>query len=840
MNLRGTERKSSGHAEDAGQFLASRYAQLMRWALILCRNDRSRAEEIVQEFCLYISLTKQDFTHVSNLDGYLYTCLRHIYASSLARASRDALRLLNLEDYDSLPMAVTSRTHGDALQQQNDLRRACAYAVWRKESSKTASYFILHLFHGYERQEIADLARVTMATIYNKLKAARAEVGTYLQDAGKLKLVSNEGPPPPRPFWHLVTVTELFSELRQTILTAKLTACMQEHALRALYSDPTLAPIPCDLLAHIVSCERCLSILDDLGRRPTLKDREPLDVLGFSPREGEPRAASSADESFEEMMKVVRQKERRVHQHRPRSLSIALNGEVIATHDIRAGHNRLSARTEASERARFVEVFSEQDVRLALLSLEEWLPETNPTQQLHVELSDRRWLELHLRMDGQGLEFEVLYADPVLSQIAEDDETPVISQPLAGESRTASFREAARRRLRFLFPPVLAWALLLVMTAGSGLWFYSSRQTSPGAAMMLSRASQLQTAALRGQTEHEVVRIEELSPDGGTVSASTVDVWKDGDGSRYIRSLYDDHHRLLASEWQGKGQAAARQRSLRQSAGVVSQFWNQELSADAFAGINTGEPRMQATTAGFEITKVGSSQKYPQLVSATLVLNHRYEAVEQRLQVQTASGVRQVRFIRETYEIRPSRAVPDETFEAPGEMGGRRGRSLSGVRGLGENDNAKLAELEISGPYALHTLNADTGVPIQVARTPAGRLQVTGTVANDNLRRQITERLHGLANAYFLDLKLASSAQVPARNLARSGPVKRSRLTRPAMRQMRLCGAIWKTKTWPASRSIRRWRNSRSKHCCTRKKRYSTPLRSIGWAASLPGMSCVP
>src|ERR1700753_1421576 len=146
MELRSQDRKTSEH-RDGGQLLASRYAQLMRWALILARNDRAKAEEIVQEFCLYVTVAKPDFTNVTNLDGYLYTCLRHIYTSSMAKASRDALRLISLEDYDSFAVAVCAYTSGDAVQRQNDLRRACGYSVWRKQTSKTASYFILHFFH---------------------------------------------------------------------------------------------------------------------------------------------------------------------------------------------------------------------------------------------------------------------------------------------------------------------------------------------------------------------------------------------------------------------------------------------------------------------------------------------------------------------------------------------------------------------------------------------------------------------------------------------------------------------------------------------------------------------
>src|SRR5271168_4789505 len=145
-------------AAQVDQLLASRYNQLLQWGAVLTRGDTGKTEEIVQELCLYFTLTKPDLSGVANLDGYLYTALRHIYLSSLARSSREALHFVSVAEFDSFASALTGNSAGDPLQRQNDLRRICAYAVWRKESSKSASYFILHFFHGYGRREIAELA----------------------------------------------------------------------------------------------------------------------------------------------------------------------------------------------------------------------------------------------------------------------------------------------------------------------------------------------------------------------------------------------------------------------------------------------------------------------------------------------------------------------------------------------------------------------------------------------------------------------------------------------------------------------------------------------------------
>ena len=147
------------------QLLASRYSQLLQWGAVLTRGDAGKSEEIVQELCLYFTLTQPDLTSVVNLDGYLYTSLRHIYLSSLARSSREALRFVSMAEFDSFDSALRGSSSADPLQTQNDLRRICSYTVWRKESSKSASYFILHFFHGYARREIAQMACLPIAAI---------------------------------------------------------------------------------------------------------------------------------------------------------------------------------------------------------------------------------------------------------------------------------------------------------------------------------------------------------------------------------------------------------------------------------------------------------------------------------------------------------------------------------------------------------------------------------------------------------------------------------------------------------------------------------------------------
>ena len=752
---------------DAGELLASRYEQLLRWAIVLTRGNIGKAEEIVQEFCVYIAVASPDLGGVANLDGYLYTCLRNIYLSTLARASREALHLVSVEDYDSFAFVISANPAGDSLQRQNDLRRICSYAVWRKEASKSASYFILHFFHGYGRREIAELARLPIAAIYNKLKTARSEVRLYLEEPGKLRIVNRDTPPKPTLSWNLLSPQDLFRELRQTILDARKTDCLAEGALLAHYRSAMPQPISCALLAHIVSCERCLSLIDRDLRRPTLKDREPLDVFGFSPESGGD-ATAPVGMNFDAMRSSVQRKWARIREHRPRTLMIALNGQVIAYHDVRSEHNRLSARIERTAKAEFVEVFSEQNIRLALLEVSEPPPDGPPLRFEHIALSDARWLELSLTYDGLGLQSEVTYFDPALSAtvVEEDAEEPLpffaseTQEPAAAVGLLQGLRATLARAAEILRgmvqAPATAWVLVVAIAVSVGSYVtYRHAQSRTEAAQILNDSIRLQNMSLQGQTEHQVLRMEESSSDGALLQQGVVVLWRDGDGSRYIRRLYAAESHEIAVEWRNKAEktGSRRESTDKEAAEMlrspISLYWDQDLSAKAFAAIDDRAPELRLIDGGYELTRRGPTRAHPELISATLVLDRNLQPMRQIMRVRAGGEVRELRFIQADYERRPSGSIPDATFDPESDplSSARRGRPTSAgrARNLGGEVRTKQAELEIGVLYQLHTLGADTGVPIEVLRSSDGRVHVSGTVPTDALRDQIARQLSGLA-----------------------------------------------------------------------------------------------
>ncbi len=756
------------------ELLASRYGQLLQWAEMLARGDRGVAQEIVHDLCLQLTLSRPNFSGIANPDGYLYTCLRHLYLSRLARSSREAVRFVSIADCDSVQFALdVGQRVVDSLEMQNVLRRICGYSVWRKEQAKSFSYFILHFFHGYFQREIAELACLPTAAIYNKGRAARTELKAHLDDPAKLRFSNRESPPKVHLSWIPVSSPELFRELRRTILGARTGACLPEEELVARYRANHPAPLPCSLLAHIVSCERCLEILDRHLRRPTLKDRDSLDGLDLTAdaRGGNPRDA-------ETMLRSLIQRRRRIFEHRPASLSIAINGRIAASHEVRGEYSLLSARFEPPESAHFVEVFSEQDQRLALLATENRPPDGPHSLSQRTALSDDRWLELKVEFDGLGLNSEVTYFDSALAQALLDEETEAVEsgQVVRVESERASeralihparFFPALAGLARRLTPsPALGWAVVVLCgLAGGGYMVWRSTEQPPDARTILSQSIQAEATSLSGRAEHQYLSVEKVSADGRILVQGTVDLWKDGISGRYMRRLYDSHHRLLAAEWQtrngerGSWTAKTGQPHVNDRELSVDDWWMEDLSPRSFRAMVEPPVHMTATTDGYELSGPVHDAARSQLVSATLILNRGLMPVGAMFETRSGSAVQTVRLLQTALTMEPTSMVPDAVFDPESlersERVGPQSFALPIPNQFSPSPDVRLAALQIGVLYSLDTLGMDAGEPIKVERKDH-MVRVAGTVADDARRQRIIDALHSLPGSQSLDVQLTS------------------------------------------------------------------------------------
>ncbi len=758
------------------------YDRLLNWSSVLTRGDEATTQDIVHDLCLYFTLAKPDLSQVKNLDGYLYTCLKNIYTSSLARASREAMEFVDMMEFDSIHLALQASDPAGLLQSQNDLRRICNYAVWRKESSKSASYLLLLFFHGYTRSEVATIACLPIAAIYNKLKTARSEIKTYLEQPEKVRPATRDMAPPPTLRLSPVSSVEFFEELRGEILKARHSECLPEEELLQHYQAVLQKPIPCALLAHLVSCEHCLALLNRHFQWPGAGDRALTAATSAAEQNGTSEGGDPM--TYEEMMLRVREECARIQQHRPGMLSIAVDGEVAVSRDVQSARSTLSARIEPQKNARFVEVFGEQRIRLALLNVSNGLSDETDFRTQRIALSDDRWLELNLRFDGLSLQSEVTYFDPALGDAFLREDVGDEESTVAPESEVLlSWRARILRYLRSsLAPRRAAWATgLALVLCVCGYLTYRSINLSPGPQQVLSRSLAAEAVALKGRAQHQILQVELVGADERTLEQGTIDVWKDGPSGRSMRRIYNAHRQLLAAEWRdGNGNLhsyAVSQNHTQSGASQLATFddlWRTDLSAAGFRELAGGSMQVHRVGENYELTSLQPIGARGRIATATLVLDRYYRPISETLHMRGDSNLHEARFVQTGYETRPSASVPNsvfipDDFELPATDHRGDGTPDDGATPLPLPSDGRAVALQISVLYELSKLGADVGEPIVVTRTPDGHVHVAGTIANEADRQQILTSVQSLPDHELLDMHLASQHESGSSAPARPG-----------------------------------------------------------------------
>ncbi|MFZ2021757.1 MAG: hypothetical protein WAV06_08440 [Terracidiphilus sp.] len=788
----------SPRALDAERVLEEYYDKLQHWGVVLSRGDRTMAQEIVHDLCLHFIVARPDLSQVANLDGYLYTCLRHLYLSAIARSSREALQTVSIADFDSVQFALDARTSDGLLDRQNELRRICNYAVWRKDSSKSASYFLLLFFHGYTRRAVAEIAQLPLAAIYNKLKVARQELAAYLKASTKLRIAIRDLPPSPELRVSLIASTELFQELRGTIFAARSSECLNKEGLLERYCTTTPNPIPCSLLSHIVSCERCLALLDRHFQRPASEDGQPPESSWKAEAGDGSRAAAQGAGSYQAMMSAVRRHRDRIYEHRPQTLSIAMNGKIVAFHDVQSERSTLASRAEHPEMVQFVEVFTDQQIRLALLPIEELPPGGMQVRTQTVALSDGRQLELTVSLDGQGLHSEVTYLDPslaaeILEEAGQDAPFAIQSAPplaslpaLHGQKGFGSIGGRIARAFHTVRPRfALAWATLLVaVLGGAGYLVYCFWHAPLDARTILNNSVSIEAANEKGHAEHRLLKLDVLDAGGQTVWQGTVDDWDEQAKGRTMRRLYNAQHHLLAARWHGQN---GEDKSFEEPVGDAvsqtdreieeSEFWKLDVSARAFKAIASQHIEMRTVGSDYELAGSGLASAPFHLVSATLVLSRGLHIVGETLHIRGGYEFTEARFVETSDDHLPADSVPSSAFD-PSDLESRMKSNTFGPLAGDRSGNhfadtdPRLVQTQIDVLYRLSEVGADVGIPIEVTRTAAGHIRVAGTVISEDLKRQIVAVLDNVPDRQLLEVHLATegSLRVPSSEFRLASP----------------------------------------------------------------------
>src|SRR6266446_2615040 len=758
-------------------FLA-RYGKLRSWALQLTEHDSERAEDLVHDAYIQFTLAQPDLDAISNLNGYLYSLLRNLHLSQLRRSTRRQHRTISIVDYDSAEIGLRAADPRERIRLQDQLREVCKYACMRKETSKAGSVLILRFLHGYYPREIAQVMRCTREAVEERLRVARSEARQYLENPKSLRFLGHQVSEPRAVATGLSgephiseksqsagggfarTVDEFLNELRRMIFDSRKGECLAPNQFESLYRDSGASGINHVTLAHAVSCPACLDELNRLLDLPSLDERFPTDTLGTDTRgkggDGGGDDGSAKGGGSDRERQRCRKAAREVYEHQPSELCVSVNGYLIAAQKVGSELNEQSVSISIAEPIDFVEILSEQEMRLLFLSVED---RATNVRKARVALSNDRALEATLNFDSPWPSLQVIYSDPSLaperlSRAEEREfhhrdteshrvstEKPAFPQAAKNEEPHAihQFIERARQwlhSLRFVLRPETITAVLsLILIAALLLVRMHVPVVSASELLRRSTTAEEASAGELGTVTHRTVNIEERRLDGNNSPLRRrVEIWQSAARGLKLRRLYDEQNHLVGGEWAKqdgtnilyrrgvKPQPRTAPEMAVQAVIENGEIWRLEASAATFnmlvehpEAITVGE-RSSTYVLDYQNTNSASG-----LLSASLTLKKAdLHAIEQRLIVVRNGDRREYRSYETAFEKKAADNVAPDVFQPEPELlpEGTKGRiedkthsSTDATDHKSPVDAVASPELEIEVTYLLNRIKANLGEP---------------------------------------------------------------------------------------------------------------------------------
>ena len=773
-------------------FLA-RYGPLRAWALRLTGGDAARAEDLVHDVFVQFTFARPDLARVRNVDGYLYQMLRNLNISQARRAGRRREDAPAVFEYDSAEFVLRAADPRDLIRVQDDLRQVCHYACLRKETSKAGSVLILRFMHGYYPAEIASFTRSTREAVEERLRVARSEARQFLKDPESLRFIGREKArgATPAATGYAQTPEELLLDLRRRVFDSRRGECPDAARLAEIYGGAGGGGPDCVTLAHLVSCPVCIDEVNALRNLPPLSERYPTDALGNEPRRkgrgdgGDEGTGGSGDDggtgrATPEEASRCRRRARAVFEHRPRELCVSVNGRQLAAQKVGSVVNEQKLNVAAGEEVSFVEVFSEQDVRLLYLDPSLWPAGEDGDFTASVRLSDRRTLEARLSYVDSAPTLQVVYRDPLMA-----------GEPAAAPAEDEEQPEGARRRLGGLPPVAALWAWLsrfpgrlaapftrfrpvpvaaaLAFVVVAALLFTRFNVPTVSAAELLRRAAAAEDAAAGTDLVlHRTVYVEEAGADGrGRVTRRRVETWRGGASGITLRRLYDEQGRLAAGEWTKSDGTVAVYR--RGSAPVetaamspaellaAGEVWRIEPSARTFSALGGSEEGLKVEERlGAYVVGRGGAAEGEGLRSAALWLNKSdLRAFRMTLVVGRGGEAVEYRLIEGGFEKRRAAEVSPSVYQLEPELLGatqgprdeagatkpERGEATRPSPLTPQPSAVASAELEVEVAYLLNQIKANLGEQVSMGRTTGGALRVEALVESEGRKQAILRAL---------------------------------------------------------------------------------------------------
>ncbi len=722
--------------EKREQLFTERYASLLAWAMRLTNQQRESAEDLVQDAFVQFMLGRTRLEEIENIDGYLRRMLGYMH---IARTSRAAQQLdeaaLSVADYDTCWLGWTAIEPARCVQASEELHQICTYACSRKQSSKAGSVLILRFFLDYFPTEIARILNCSRHAVDELQRFARREAKLFMDEPRRLRFVNAKSAFEHQQVKYLKSDGDLMLALRRMIVDSRQGECLAREEFEEVYSNRNGDGLTTLQLAHVVSCPKCLDVVNSLLGLPLLTERQRSGPAGDKepPSDSGGGASGGGTSHGGDLTTKFARRLRETHEHKPQELRISVNGFLVSSLKVSSELSELDLNLTPEDPIEFVEVCSEQGVQLLFFSVNPAGP--HDEQWAWIELSEGRFLEATFRNDN-GPSLRVIYNDPVAEEGFVAGETPdtISSSPLfvvpavdqlpepdvaAGHDRSWTsrlvdlWRGVLRRRPIAEEPaneaPLFTslnddrkqWrrrvavlvALISAVMIGSLLFFRAHLSPELTAAVLLERAGEAEQSAHRipDKVRHRYIRLEERRSSGGAIVAQRkIEVWENRSSGKRSQKLYDDSNKLIAGAWQkpdGSRTVYHHGSKPRPEPGLTSpanlllnleDVWQLEPSAETFSAliVEPAVARVEERSTTYVLTydkprNIGASL----LLKATLTLSKvDLHPIEQTLLVQRGADTREYRFVEATFELLPLKAVAPAAFDIEPELIGGAGR----------------------------------------------------------------------------------------------------------------------------------------------------------------------
>ena len=689
------------------QIFVERYQRMKVWARQLAEHDHELAEDLLHDAFVQFTLAQPDLDTIHNLDGYLYGILRNLRLSHIRRETRNRLTQLSVVEYDSAADGLEAIDWRDQFQAKDEIRRICAFACERKEAARTASVLILRFFHGYFPSEIAQVIRTSRAAVDVRLLTARNEVKAFLEDPAGVTFLGVHNPPADPGSVAALTADQFLMELRRQVFKSRRGEHPSKQQFEEFYRDEKVSPMDVKQLAHLVSCASCLDEVNEMLNLPKLVTRFATDTIGRDKRKKggsddiPPTNGGSSDDDDE--LARLRYRTRRVFEHKPKELSVSVNGSVQGSLMVNSDLNELTLNFTHNEQVSFVEIFSEQQVRLLMLNIDEMPPHSSPHHAVSLQLSNGRSLAAELNFAAHGASLRLEYRDPTFEEVKailadrsllDRPSQPVHTANLAVVEGGSRDHEWARSRVNRISGFINGWqnlfltrrrlvyglsmATLAIVLMGAIAFISVPTTGTVSAAELLDKSAAAEAVAERNAVVHRTMRITTRFPakqaaEYATVSYS-IEIWRDAARQISVKRVTDANGNLVV--WQRVDKSGSRSYYPKAFAQVkltpalpvkigkkVQQIWELDLTAKDYRELisNAETTNVDEKPETYVIDYAGSNDG---LERATLTLDRNdLRPVAQTLVV-SSGGIRyEYSFEATAFQRLNSADVADSVFE---------------------------------------------------------------------------------------------------------------------------------------------------------------------------------